>query len=115
MPGKVNPTQCEALTMIAAKVMENDVIIEVGGAGSFADRCAVEVVTVKATILRHLNDSLILVTALNPHIGYYKAAAIAQKAYREGITLRQAAIGAGEVTAEEFDRWVDPTRMVRES
>lgn len=143
MPGKVNPTQCEALTMIAAQVMGNDVAIGVGGATghfelnvfkpviirnflhsarllgegcvSFADRCAAGIEPVMETVQRHLNDSLMLVTALSPHIGYYKAAAIAQKAHREGITLRQAAIGSGEVTEEEFDRWVDPARMVGES
>ena len=62
-------------------------------------------------IRRHLNDSLMLVTALNPHIGYYNAAAIAQKAYREGITLRQAALDSGMVTAEQFDAWVNPAEM----
>lgn len=140
MPGKINPTQCEALTMIAAQVMGNDVAIGVGGATghfelnafkpviiynflrsarligegcvSFNDRCVAGIQPVPGTIRRHLQDSLMLVTALNPHIGYYKAAAIARRAYRENITLREAAIASGEVTAEEFGRWVDPRQMV---
>lgn len=140
MPGKVNPTQCEALTMIAAQVMGNDVAISVGGATghfelnvfkpliirnflhsarligegcvSFCDRCVVGIEPVMATINHHLEDSLMLVTALNPHIGYYKAAEIAQKAHREGKTLRQAALESGHVTVDEFDLWVDPAQMV---
>lgn len=140
MPGKVNPTQCEALTMIAAQVLGNDVAINIGGATghfelnvfkpmiirnflhsarligegcvSFNDHCAVGIEPVSETIQRHLNDSLMLVTALNPHIGYYKAAAIAQKAHQEGTTLRQAALESGYLTEEEFDRWVDPAKMV---
>lgn len=140
MPGKVNPTQCEALTMIAAQVMGNDVAISVGGATgqfelnvfkpmiirnflhsarligegcvSFCDRCVAGIEPVTETIRRHLEDSLMLVTALNPHIGYYKAAAIAQKAHREGKTLRQAAIESGHVSAGEFDEWVNPADMV---
>ena len=140
MPGKVNPTQCEALTMIAAQVMGNDVTINIGGATghfelnvfkpvviynflhsarligegcvSFNDKCGVGIEPVYATIRRHLDDSLMLVTALNPHIGYYKAAAIARQAYRENKTLREVAVASGEVTAEEFDRWVDPVKMV---
>ena len=140
MPGKVNPTQCEALTMIAAQVMGNDVAIGVGGATghfelnvfkpmiirnflhsahligegcvSFCDRCVVGIEPVMETINRHLEDSLMLVTALNPHIGYYKSAEIAQKAHREGKTLRQAALELGYVTIAEFDSWVDPLKMV---
>lgn len=139
MPGKVNPTQCEALTMIAAQVMGNDVAINIGGATghfelnvfkpviirnflhsaqligegceSFALHCVEGIEPVHEVIRRHLNDSLMLVTALNPHIGYYNAAAIAQKAYREGITLRQAALASGMVTAEQFDAWVNPAEM----
>lgn len=139
MPGKVNPTQCEALTMIAAQVMGNDVTIGVGGATghfelnvfkpviirnflhsarligegcqSFAIHCAAGIEPVNDTIRRHLENSLMLVTALNPHIGYYKAAAIAQKAHREGKTLRQAALESGYVTANEFDEWVNPAKM----
>lgn len=140
MPGKVNPTQCEALTMIAAQVMGNDVAISIGGASgqfelnvfkpmiiynflhsarliadgcrSFNDNCAVGIEPVRETIKKHLDDSLMLVTALNPKIGYYKAASIAQKAYRENISLKQAAIDSGLLTAEEFDEWVDPSKMV---
>ena len=141
MPGKVNPTQCEALTMIAAQVMGNDVAISVGGASgqfelnvykpmiiynflhsarligdgcrSFNDHCAVGIQPVKETIKKHLDDSLMLVTALNPKIGYYKAASIAQKAFRENKSLKQAAVDSGLLTAEEFDEWVDPSGMVR--
>lgn len=140
MPGKVNPTQCEALTMIAAQVMGNDVAIGIGGATghfelnvfkpmiisnflhsarligdgciSFNDRCAVGIEPVYGNIKKHLDDSLMLVTALNPRIGYYKAAGIAQKAHSENKTLRQAAIESGYLTAEEFDEWVDPSKMV---
>ncbi len=140
MPGKVNPTQCEALTMIAAQVMGNDVAVGIGGANghfelnvfkpmiirnflhsarligegcvSFAERCVKGIEPVKQTIRRHLDESLMLVTALNPHIGYYKAAEIAQKAYREGKTLKQAAVESGYVSAEDFDRWVNPADMV---
>lgn len=140
MPGKVNPTQCEALTMIAAQVMGNDVAVGIGGANghfelnvfkpmiirnflhsarligegcvSFAERCVRGIEPVKETIRRHLDESLMLVTALNPHIGYYKAAEIAQKAYREGKTLKQAAMESGYVSAEDFDRWVNPADMV---
>lgn len=139
MPGKVNPTQCEALTMLAAQVMGYDVAISVGGATghfelnvfkplvifnflhsarllgegcrSFNDHCAVGIEPVYDTINRHLNNSLMLVTALNPHIGYYKAATIARMAYSEGKTLREAALETGYVTAEEFDRWVKPLSM----
>lgn len=140
MPGKVNPTQCEALTMIAAQVMGNDVAISVGGASgqfelnvykpmiiynflhsarligdgcrSFNDHCAVGIQPVKETIKKHLDDSLMLVTALNPKIGYYKAASIAQKAFRENKSLKQAAVDSGLLTVEEFDEWVDPSGMV---
>lgn len=140
MPGKVNPTQCEALTMIAAQVMGNDVAISVGGANghfelnvfkpmiitdflhsarligdgcrSFTDNCVIGIEPVKENIKKHLDDSLMLVTALNPKIGYYKAASIAQKAFRENKTLKQAAVESGYITAEEFDKWVDPSKMV---
>ncbi|MDL2224118.1 class II fumarate hydratase [Bacteroidales bacterium OttesenSCG-928-M06] len=140
MPGKVNPTQSEALTMIAAQVMGNDVAISVGGATghfelnvfkpmmiynflhsanliadgcvSFTDNCVVGIEPVCDTIKEHLDNSLMLVTALNPKIGYYKAAAIAQKAYKEGKTLRQAAIESGEISGEEFDQWVNPEKMI---
>lgn len=140
MPGKVNPTQCEALTMIAAQVMGNDVAITVGGATghfqlnvfkpmiiynflhsarligegciSFNDHCATGIEPINSTIKRNLDNSLMLVTALNSKIGYYKAATIAQKAYKENKTLREAAVELGFVTAEEFDEWVDPAKMV---
>ncbi|MCC8200151.1 MAG: class II fumarate hydratase [Tannerellaceae bacterium] len=140
MPGKVNPTQCEAMTMIAAQVMGNDVAISVGGSNghfelnvfkpmiianflqsariigegcdSFNEHCVSGIVPVKETIRKHLDDSLMLVTALNPKIGYYKAATIAQRAYKENKTLKEAAIETGFVTAEEFDAWVVPSKMV---
>ncbi|MDR2915610.1 MAG: class II fumarate hydratase [Tannerella sp.] len=140
MPGKVNPTQCEALTMIAAQVMGNDVAISIGGATghfelnvfkpliiynflhssrligegcvSFCDKCVIGIEPVHENIKKHLDNSLMLVTALNPKIGYYKSAAIAQKAFKEGKTLRQAAIESGDISAEEFDRLVDPVKMI---
>lgn len=140
MPGKVNPTQNEALTMIVAQVMGNDVAISVGGANgqfelnvfkpmiiynflhsarligdgcrSFNDNCVIGIEPVKENIKKHLDDSLMLVTALNPKIGYYKAASIAQKAYRENKSLKQAAVESGLLTAEDFDNWVDPSKMV---
>ena len=140
MPGKVNPTQNEALTMIAAQVMGNDVAISVGGANgqfelnvfkpmiiynflhsarligdgcrSFNDNCVIGIEPVKENIKKHLDDSLMRVTALNPKIGYYKAASIAQKAYRENKSLKQAAVESGLLTAEDFDNWVDPSKMV---
>jgi len=140
MPGKVNPTQCEALTMIAAQVMGNDVAINIGGMNghfelnvykpmmiynflhsarligegcmSFNDKCAVGIEPIEQNISAHLNNSLMLVTALNTKIGYYKAAEIAQTAHKEGKTLKQTAIDLGYVTAEEFDAWVIPGDMV---
>jgi fumarate hydratase class II len=140
MPGKVNPTQCEALTMIAAQVMGNDVAINIGGSMghfelnvfkpvmiynflhsarligdgciSFNDKCAVGIEPIKANIKKHVDNSLMLVTALNTRIGYYKAAEIAQKAHKEGTTLKEMALKLGYVTAEEFDQWVDPAKMV---
>jgi len=140
MPGKVNPTQCEALTMIAAQVMGNDVAINVGGATghfelnvfkpvmiynflhsarligdgclSFNDKCAVGIDPIKANIKKHVDNSLMLVTALNTKIGYYKAAEIAQKAHKEGSTLKEMAIKLGYLTAKEFDEWVIPEKMV---
>jgi fumarate hydratase class II len=140
MPGKVNPTQPEALTMVAAQVMGNDVAVTIGGASghfelnvfkpliaanvlqsarligdacvSFNDRCAAGIQPNLPAIDRHLENSLMLVTALNPHIGYHKAAEIAKKAHKEGTTLREAALALGHVTAEQFDEWVDPAKMV---
>ena len=140
MPGKVNPTQCEALTMIAAQVLGNDVAINVGGANghfelnvfkpmmiynflhsarligdgcvSFNDKCAVGIEPLYDNIDKHLNNSLMLVTALNTKIGYYKAAEIAQKAHREGTTLKEMAVQLGYLSEEEFDAWVVPGDMV---
>ena len=140
MPGKVNPTQSEALTMLAAQVFGNDVAINFGGASgnfelnvfrpmvaynflqsvrlladgmaSFNDHCAVGIEPNRERIAELVSRSLMLVTALNPHIGYDKAAFIAKKAHKEGTSLREAALASGHVTAEEFDAWVDPARMV---
>ncbi len=82
------------------------------GCRNFNERCVKGIEPVMSAIREHLNSSLMLVTALNPHIGYYKAAAIAQRAYRENITIRQAALESGEVSEQEFDEWVDPAKMV---
>jgi fumarate hydratase class II len=140
MPGKVNPTQCEALTMIAAQVMGNDVAINIGGSNghfelnvfkpmmiynflhsarligegcvSFNDKCAVGIEPIESNIRKHVENSLMLVTALNTKIGYYKAAEIAQKAHREGTTLKEMAVQLNYLTAEEFDAWVVPGDMV---
>ena len=142
MPGKVNPTQCEALTMIAAQVMGNDVAINIGGATghfelnvfkpvmiynflhsarligdgcvSFNDRCATGIEPIEENIKQHVNNSLMLVTALNTKIGYYKAAEIAQKAHKESTTLKAMAVKLGYVTPEQFDEWVQPANMVGE-
>jgi fumarate hydratase class II len=139
MPGKVNPTQCEAMTMLCAQVLGNDVAVNIGGAsGNFelnvfkpliahnflqscrliADgcdgfrlRCAVGIEPNRERIKTHLENSLMLVTALNPHIGYDNAAKIAKKAHREGTTLRQAAEALGLVSSEDFERWVRPEEM----
>jgi fumarate hydratase class II len=140
MPGKVNPTQCEALSMIAVQVMGNDVAINMGGANghfelnvfkpvmiynflhsarligdgcvSFNDKCAVGIEPIEANIKKHVDNSLMLVTALNTKIGYYKAAEIAQKAHKEGTTLKEMAVKLGYLTPEEFDAWVIPADMV---
>jgi fumarate hydratase class II len=140
MPGKVNPTQCEALTMIAAQVLGNDVAINIGGATghfelnvfkpvmiynflhsarliadgcvSFNNKCAIGLAPIEANIKKHVDNSLMLVTALNTKIGYYKAAEIAQKAHKENTTLKEMAVKLGYVTPEEFDAWVDPKDMV---
>ena len=140
MPGKVNPTQCEAITMIAAQVMGNDVAISVGGSMghfelnvfkpvmiynflhsarligdgcvSFNDKCAAGIEPIEANIKKHVDNSLMLVTALNTKIGYYKAAEIAQKAHKEGTTLKEMAVKLGYVTEKEFDEWVIPANMV---
>lgn len=140
MPGKVNPTQCEALTMIAAQVLGNDVAINVGGSMghfelnvfkpmmiynflhsarligegcvSFNDKCAAGIEPIEANIKKHVDNSLMLVTSLNTKIGYYKAAEIAQKAHKEGTTLKEMAVKLGYVTPEQFDEWVVPADMV---
>jgi len=140
MPGKVNPTQCEAMTMVCAQVMGNDVAISVGGAQghyelnvfkpmmaynflesarligdacvSFDTNCAVGIEPNHANLKRNLENSLMLVTALNTHIGYEKAAKIAKTAHENGTTLKEEALNLGYLTAEQFDEWVDPSKMV---
>ena len=140
MPGKVNPTQCEALTMACAQVLGNDVAINVGGSSgnfelnvfrpmvahnflqsvrlladgmrSFNDHCAVGIEPNRERIDELVERSLMLVTALNPHLGYDKAATIAKKAHQEGSTLRAAAIASGHLTAQQFDAWVVAKNMV---
>ncbi|WP_040401127.1 class II fumarate hydratase, partial [Cecembia lonarensis] len=140
MPGKVNPTQVEAITMVAAQVMGNDVAISVGGSNghfelnvfkpmmitnflqsarligdacvSFNDNCAIGIEPNTPFIKRHLENSLMLVTALNPHIGYENAAAIAKKAHKEGTSLREAALALGLLTNDQFDQWVRPEDMI---
>ncbi|WP_349921234.1 class II fumarate hydratase [Aeromonas veronii] len=143
MPGKVNPTQSEALTMLCAQVMGNDVAINIGGASgnfelnvfrpmmahnflqsvrlladgmkSFTEHCAVGIRPNRDRIDELLARSLMLVTALNPHIGYDKAAEIAKRAHHEGLSLREAAIASGHLTAQQFDAWVVPGQMVGRS
>jgi fumarate hydratase class II len=140
MPGKVNPTQPEAMTMVAAQVIGNDVTVSIGGSNghfelnvfkpviaanvlqsarligdacvSFNNKCAVGIEPNHEVIKKHLDNSLMLVTALNPHIGYENAAKIAKKAHKENKTLKQAAIELGLLTAEQFDQWVKPEDMV---
>ncbi|MEZ4975442.1 MAG: class II fumarate hydratase [Flavobacteriaceae bacterium] len=140
MPGKVNPTQCEAMTMVCAQVMGNDVTVTVGGTQghyelnvfkpvmaanvlqsaqllgdacvSFEEHCAVGIEPNHDVIKKLLNNSLMLVTALNTKIGYYKAAEIANTAHKNGTTLKEEAINLGYVTAEEYDEWVKPEDMV---
>jgi fumarate hydratase class II len=140
MPGKVNPTQPEALTMVAAQVMGNDVAVGIGGSNghfelnvfkpliaanvlqsarligdacqSFNDKCATGIQPNLPVIQKHMENSLMLVTSLNPHIGYDNAAAIAKKAHKEGTTLREAALALGLLTNEQFDAWVKPEDMV---
>jgi fumarate hydratase class II len=134
MPGKVNPTQSEALAMVTAQVMGNHVAVTFGGASghlqlntykpmiihnllqsirllgdacrSFADRCVAGIVPDRSRIDELVGRSLMLVTALNPHIGYDRAAKVAKKAFQEGITLRQAAVSLGFLTEKQFDQWV---------
>jgi fumarate hydratase class II len=142
MPGKVNPTQTEALTMVCAQVIGNDVAVTVGGTHghfelnvfkpvmivnllhsarllgdacvSFNDNCAEGIVPNLETIKKHVENSLMLVTALNPHIGYEKSAEIAKKAFADKSTLREAALALGYVTDADFTKWVDPKKMVGE-
>jgi len=140
MPGKVNPTQPEALTMVCAQVMGNDMTVAVAGSNghfelnvfkpviatnvlqsarllgdacvSFTDHCVKGIEPNLPVIQKHLENSLMLVTALNPKIGYYKAAEIAKYAHKNGTTLKEAALTLGYVTSEEYDEWVDPKKMV---
>jgi fumarate hydratase, class II len=141
MPGKVNPTQAEALTMLCAQVLGNDVALNIGAASghlelnvfkpmivnaflqsarllsdgcrSFEEHCARGIEPNEAEIRALVAGSLMLVTALSPHIGYDRAAEIAKKAHKEGTTLKEAAVGLGYVSAEDFDRWVRPEAMIR--
>ena len=140
MPGKVNPTQCEALSMVCCQVMGNDTAITTGAMqghlqlnvfmpliarnimesinlltdaiNSFNDHCAKGIEPNKDVIDKHLRESLMLVTALNPHIGYYNAAKIAQYALAHNLTLKEAALQLGLVSEADFDQWVDPSKMV---
>ena len=141
MPGKVNPTQCEALTMVCAQVIGNDVATTIGGmnghfelnvykplmaynilnssrliadaCNSFNNNCAKGIEPNKKVIENHLNNSLMLVTALNNHIGYDNAAKIAKKAHKEGTSLKEAAISLNLVSEKDFDKWVDPKTMIK--
>lgn len=140
MPGKVNPTQVEALSMICTKVIGNDVTVAIAGSnghfqlnvfkpviiasvlesiqlladgiGSFSDHCLEGITPNLQQIDKNLQQSLMLVTALNPHIGYYKSAEIAQKAYRDGISLKEAALALAYVSEADFDKWVNPNLMI---
>ena len=139
MPGKVNPTQCEAVTMVAAQVIGNDMAVAVGGATghfelnvfkpmivfnvlnsirlladaceSFTEHCVVGIQANEANVKRHVENSLMLVTALNPVIGYDNAAKIAKSAYKNGTSLREEAIKLGLISAEKFDEVVRPEKM----
>lgn len=140
MPGKVNPTQPEALTMVCAQVMGNDVAVSIAGSNghfelnvfkpviaynvlqsarligdacdSFTENCAIGIQANIPVVKKHLENSLMLVTALNTKIGYYKAAEIAKYAHKNGTTLKEAAVGLGHVTSEEYDLFVDPSKMI---
>jgi fumarate hydratase class II len=139
MPGKVNPTQCEAITMIAVEVMGGDNTIGIAssqgnfelnvfkpvivfnflnsvrlladGCRSFNEHCAVGIEPNREKIAHYVADSLMLVTALNPHIGYDKAAQIAKKAHKDRSSLKEAAVALGHLTPEQFDAWVNPVEM----
>ena len=140
MPGKVNPTQCEAITMVAAQVMGNQTAVSVGGSNghfelnvfkpmmvrnvlqssrligdacqSFSENCVRGIKANEERIDKLLNESLMLVTALNPHIGYDKAATIAKTAHKEGTTLKESAIKLGYLTEQQFNEWVKPDKML---
>jgi fumarate hydratase class II len=140
MPGKINPTQCEAITMVCAQVMGNHVAVSIGGSNghfelnvfkpviiynvlqsirliadsavSFTDNCVVGIVANRERITKLMNESLMLVTSLNPHIGYDNAAKIAKKAHKEGSSLKEAGIALGLLTSEQFDLWVKPETMI---
>jgi len=141
MPGKVNPTQCEAMTMVAVQVMGNDTAIGIAASQgnfelnvfnplmihnflhsvtllsdsmeSFAEHCLKGLQVNREKVNHYVANSLMLVTGLNPHIGYDKSAAIAKNAHKKGISLKESAVESGYLTAEEFDRWLDPERMTR--
>ena len=140
MPGKVNPTQCEAITMVAAQVIGNQTAVSVGGSNghfelnvfkpmmvrnvlqstrligdacqSFSKNCVRGIQANEERIDKLLNESLMLVTALNPHIGYDKAATIAKTAHKEGTTLKESAVKLGYLTEQQFDEWVKPNKML---
>ena len=141
MPGKVNPTQCEAMTMVCAQVMGNNMAVSVAGSHghlelnvfkpviiynvlqsirligdashAFTDKCVIGIEANQARITQLLNESLMLVTALNPHIGYDNAAKIAKKAHADGTTLKEAALELGLLTEEQFAQWVVPAEMIK--
>ncbi|KXZ27974.1 class II fumarate hydratase [Leptospira santarosai] len=143
MPGKVNPTQSEQMTMVSAQVIANDVAVNIGGASgnfelnvfkpliihnvlnsirllsdscvSFEEHCARGIIPNKEKLYEHLNNSLMLVTALNPHIGYDNAAKIAKNAHKKGSTLKESGIELGLLTNEQFDQWVLPEKMIHPS
>jgi fumarate hydratase class II len=140
MPGKVNPTQCEAMTMVCAQVLGNDVTVNISGSmgnfelnvfkpviifnvlqsirlladacESFTDHCVVGIEANLVNIKKHVDNSLMLVTSLNPHIGYDNAAKVAKKAHKENKTLKEAAIELGLLTSEKFDEVVRPEKMI---
>ena len=140
MPGKVNPTQSESMTMVCCQVFGNDVAVNVGGSmgnfelnvfrpmvirnflhsarllahacENFNEHCAVGIEPNSSASIKLMRESLMLVTALNPHIGYDKAAAIAKNAHKKGLTLKESALALGHLTAQQFDDWVKPEDMV---
>lgn len=141
MPGKVNPTQCEALTMVCAQVMGNHTAVTISGSqghfelnvfkpvmiynvlqsirlladgmNSFTKNCVIGIEANEKRITELMQNSLMLVTALNPHIGYDNAAKIAKKAYADGTSLKEAGVELGLLTAEQFDEWIDPVSMTK--